>query len=281
MLAHAHTRSETVDKKSTQNEVLKLSGCTIDFKTDSGLFRAVENVDFTMYEGEKIMLLGPSGCGKSTILKAIGGFIPLSSGQIELNGKPIGRPGPDRVLVFQDTNQLFPWRTVRGNIAFAARQVLGCSKEEALAKADKYLEITGLSDFGGFYPHTLSGGMKQRAAIARAFVINPRVLLMDEPFGALDAQTRQKLQLELNNLWQRTRTSLIFVTHSIDEAVRLGHRIVVMARDPGRILKVVDNHSLQETFLADIEAEPTEAAELRRELRALLHEARGEAVSAR
>lgn len=129
MLAHAHTRSETVDKKSTQNEVLKLSGCTIDFKTDSGLFRAVENVDFTMYEGEKIMLLGPSGCGKSTILKAIGGFIPLSSGQIELNGKPIGRPGPDRVLVFQDTNQLFPGARFGGTSPSPPGKCLGAAKK--------------------------------------------------------------------------------------------------------------------------------------------------------
>lgn len=277
MLSYASAESGTADKQSPP-EVLKIVGCTIDFKTDKGLFRAVEDVNFSMYEGEKIMLLGPSGCGKSTLLKAIGGFLPLAEGHIELYGKPIGRPGPDRVLVFQDHNQLFPWRTVRGNIAFAARQVLGCSKHEALAKADKYLDITGLADFGGFFPHTLSGGMKQRAAIARAFVVDPKVLLMDEPFGALDAQTRQKLQLELNRMWQRTRTSLIFVTHSIDEAVRLGHRIVVMARDPGRILKVIDNRTLQEEFLADIEAEPTEAAELRRELRALLHEARGETV---
>jgi NitT/TauT family transport system ATP-binding protein len=259
-----------------EDAVLEVQNCSIDFDTDSGVFRAVSDVSLSMHKGEKIMLLGPSGCGKSTLLKAIGGFIPSTAGQIRLNGKPVGKPGPDRILVFQDVNQLFPWRTVHSNVAFAARKVLGCSKKESREKADHYLKITGLADFGHFFPHALSGGMKQRGAIARAFVVNPRILLMDEPFGALDAQTRQALQQELNVLWSETQTSIIFVTHSIDEAVRLGHRIVVMGRDPGRILEVVDNTDLHDIYAQDIEAEPVQAAELRRHLRDLLHTARGE-----
>lgn len=258
--------------------VLGLTNCSVDFPTDRGFFRAVSNFSLQVHAGEKVMLLGPSGCGKSTVLNAIGGFLPLATGEIRLNGRVIGRPGPDRILVFQDVNQLFPWRTVRSNISFAARTVLKVSKQEAVRRANEYLKITGLIDFADFYPHALSGGMKQRAAIARAFVVEPKVLLMDEPFGALDAQTRQKLQLELNKLWERTSTSILFVTHSIDEAIRLGHRIVVMARNPGRILTVVDNHELQEVFRRDIEAEPAEATELRRKLRGALHEARGEEV---
>jgi NitT/TauT family transport system ATP-binding protein len=256
--------------------ILGIENCSIDFDTDTGVFRAVNDVSMSMYPGEKIMLLGPSGCGKSTLLKAIGGFIPIAEGEIQLNGQRVGKPGPDRILVFQDVNQLFPWRTVRSNIAFAARKVLGCNRKDSLDKADHYLRITGLADFGDFFPHTLSGGMKQRGAIARAFVVNPRVLLMDEPFGALDAQTRQALQRELNVLWQQTQTSIIFVTHSIDEAVRLGHRIVVMGRDPGRIIAVIDNTDLHEIFAKDIEAEPEEAVAVRKRLRDLLHEARGE-----
>lgn len=263
--AHANTQ--------TSPPAMQISNCSIDFDTDEGVFRAVDDVSLEVGSGEKVMLLGPSGCGKSTILKSIGGFVPHAEGEIKLNGEPIGKPGPDRILVFQDVNQLFPWQTVRKNVAFAARQVLGCSKSEALEKADYYLNITGLGGFGDFYPHALSGGMKQRGAIARAFVVDPRMLLMDEPFGALDAQTRVVLQQELNYLWRSTQTSIIFVTHSIDEAVRLGHRIVIMGRD-GRILSVLDNRELQDVFATDMEAEPEGAAEVRRDLRELLHQAR-------
>ncbi len=263
-----------------QDAVLEVQNCSIDFDTDNGVFRAVSDLSLSMAKGEKVMLLGPSGCGKSTLLKAIGGFIPTAEGEIWLNGTPVGKPGPDRILVFQDVNQLFPWRTVQSNVAFAARKVLGCSKEEARRKADHYLKITGLADFGHFFPHALSGGMKQRGAIARAFVVNPRVLLMDEPFGALDAQTRQALQQELNVIWSQTQTSIIFVTHAIDEAVRLGHRIVVMGRDPGRIIEVVDNHELHDIYARDIEAEPAGAAEVRKHLRDLLHTARGDDLGA-
>ena len=255
---------------------LSVKGCSVEFETEGGIFTAVSKVDLDVAPGEKVMLLGPSGCGKSTLLKAIGGFVPLSEGEVRLGDQLIGRPGPDRVLVFQDVNQLFPWRTVRSNVAFAARTVLKVSKAEANEIADHYLDVTGLSKFGSFFPHALSGGMKQRAAIARAFAVNPKMLLMDEPFGALDAQTRQQLQMELNKLWFQTQTSLIFVTHSIDEAVRLGHRIVVMAKDPGRILSVVDNTELHDIYLKDIEAEPEEGVLLRRHLRELLHEARNE-----
>lgn len=255
---------------------LRVRNCSIDFQTEEGTFRAVSGVELDVAPGEKVMLLGPSGCGKSTLLKAVGGFVTLTEGEIRLGDAIIGKPGPDRVLVFQDVNQLFPWRTVHSNVAFAARTVLKVDKAAASDIADHYLDVTGLEQFGSFYPHALSGGMKQRAAIARAFAVDPKMLLMDEPFGALDAQTRQQLQLELNRLWQQTQVSLLFVTHSIDEAVRLGHRIVVMAKDPGRILEIINNRKLHDIYLDDIEAEPEGSSELRLHLRGLLHEARNE-----
>lgn len=274
--AKVHTRelvnsSDRLEHASSTSPLLDLVDLTIDFKSpDSGVFRAVESVSFSVKPFEKIIVLGPSGCGKSTVLKAIGGFNHVSSGQILLNGTPVVSPGPDRFLVFQDTNQLFPWRTVLANVADACEVVLDLSRSEARARASEYLEMVGLSQFESFFPHTLSGGMKQRAAIARALSVDPKLLLMDEPFGALDAQTRTRLQAELNDIWIKTKTTIIFVTHSIDEAVRLGTRIIIMGKNPGHIKADMVN-PFAEVFAHDIEAEPSGAGELRSEIRQLLH----------
>ncbi len=198
---------------------------------------ALVDINLTIEEGEFICLLGPSGCGKSTLLKIIAGLIPASSGKITINNEEIDGPGPDRAVVFQDY-ALFPWMSVRDNIEFGleARNVAVAARREI---STKLLGVVGLSDFAERYPHHLSGGMKQRVSIARALAVNPSLLLMDEPFGALDAQTRQGLQDELLRIWREYRKTVIFVTHSIEEAIYLSDRIVVMTARPGRIKEVV------------------------------------------
>jgi NitT/TauT family transport system ATP-binding protein len=184
--------------------------------------------------GERTILLGPSGCGKSTLLKAIAGFIKPVEGQILLNGKTVSRPGPDRMMVFQEFDQLLPWKTVQENIVFPML-INGISRSEADARALAYIEKVNLTSFRDAYTHTLSGGMKQRVAIARALAMEPGILLMDEPFAALDALTRQKMQEELLELWASSRCAMVFVTHSIDEAILIGSRIVVLSPHPGRV----------------------------------------------
>jgi len=188
-------------------------------------------------------VIGPSGCGKSTLLKAIAGFVVPAAGSIELEGRHSLRPGPDRAVVFQEFDQLFPWRTVLGNVAYPLR-VNGYRRAEAAARARSFLELTHLGDAADRYPHELSGGMKQRVAIARALALEPRVLLMDEPFGALDAITRQRLQAEVNRIVAETGVTLVFVTHSIEEALVLGDRVVVLGETPSRVIEVVDVRSL-------------------------------------
>jgi NitT/TauT family transport system ATP-binding protein len=180
------------------------------------------------------MLLGPSGCGKSSLLKAIGGFIKPVSGQIFVRGKPVERAGPDRMMVFQEFDQLLSWKTVKQNILFPL-QINGLSAREAEERALTYIEKVNLTKFRDAYPHTLSGGMKQRVAIARALAMEPEILLMDEPFAALDALTRRKMQEELLELWEQIRCTMVFVTHSIEEAILLGSRTVVLSPHPGRV----------------------------------------------
>jgi NitT/TauT family transport system ATP-binding protein len=198
---------------------------------------ALIDINLEIQEGEFICLLGPSGCGKSTLLRIIAGLIPASSGQITINGQAIDGPGPDRAVVFQDY-ALFPWMSVRDNIEFGleARRLAPAARKEI---SDKLLKVVGLADFANRYPHHLSGGMKQRVSIARALAVNPSLLLMDEPFGALDAQTRQSLQDELLRIWREYRKTVVFVTHSIEEAIYLSDRIVVMTARPGRIKEVI------------------------------------------
>ena len=200
---------------------------------------AVDDVSFQVRPGEKIMLLGPSGCGKSTLLKAVAGFLPVRGGSIGVSGRTDLAPGQERAVVFQEFDQLFPWRTVRDNIAYPQR-VNGRTRTEADRRTGEYLELMHLTAAADRYPHQLSGGMKQRVAIARALALDPLVLLMDEPFGALDAQTRSRLQKELADVAARTGVTLLFVTHSIQEAVYLGDRVVVLSAAPSTVVEEVD-----------------------------------------
>ena len=188
---------------------------------------------FAAREGEFITVIGPSGCGKSTFLHIMGGFIPAEAGRIEVYGKQVQGPGPDRGMMFQEFS-LFPWKTVAGNVAWGL-EAQGLSKEKVQKSVNEHLAMIGLTEFRNHYPAELSGGMKQRVALARVLAFDPEVLLMDEPFGALDAQTREAMQEELTRLWERSGKTIVFVTHDIDEAVYLGDRVVVLTARPGRI----------------------------------------------
>jgi NitT/TauT family transport system ATP-binding protein len=222
-------------------ELLTVRDVSIAYATERGVFTAVESVSFAVRERERFVLLGPSGCGKSTLLKSVAGFLPPAAGTMALDGHPITRPGPDRVVVFQEFDQLLPWKTVRGNVVYALRVARRLGREAAGEQADRFIRLVGLERFADAYPHQLSGGMKQRVAIARSLALDPRMLLMDEPFASLDALTRRKMQEELLTIWQATQTTLLFVTHSIDEAVLLGDRILVLSPGPGRVRQILDN----------------------------------------
>jgi NitT/TauT family transport system ATP-binding protein len=195
---------------------------------------ALEDVSLRVPRGEFLTLIGPSGCGKTTLLKCIDGLLPISGGEIRVNGKPIDGPGRDRAVVFQDF-RLLPWRTVVGNIVFPLESI-GGSKAQREATAREYIELVGLKGFEESYPHQLSGGMQQRVGIARALAMNPEILLMDEPFGALDAQTREVMQVELRRIWKLTGKTVVFVTHGVDEALVLSQRVAVLSGRPGKLV---------------------------------------------
>jgi NitT/TauT family transport system ATP-binding protein len=201
---------------------------------------ALESVSLEVAAREFIALLGPSGCGKSTLLYLIGGFLPIESGSITLEGQKISAPGPDRGIVFQHF-ALFPWKTVRGNVLYGLER-LGLPRQEREARAQSFIDMVGLTGFEDNFPSQLSGGMKQRAAIARTLALDPKILLMDEPFGALDAQTRGLMQTELLKIWQRSPKTVIFVTHDVQEAVYLASRVAVMSARPGRMKAIVDTN---------------------------------------
>ncbi|MBN8961005.1 MAG: ABC transporter ATP-binding protein [Rhizobiales bacterium] len=199
---------------------------------------ALADINLTVNDGAFVSILGPSGCGKSTLLYIVGGFVAPSEGVARMKGAAITGPGPDRGPVFQEF-ALFPWKTVLGNVMYGLRQQ-GVKRTEAEAQSLRLIEMVGLKGFEHFYPKELSGGMKQRVAIARTLAYRPSVLLMDEPFGALDAHTRTRLQNDLLNIWERDRKTVLFVTHSVEEAVFLSDKVVVMTRAPGRIKEIVD-----------------------------------------
>jgi NitT/TauT family transport system ATP-binding protein len=199
---------------------------------------ALDAVSLQVRQSEFIALLGPSGCGKSTLLYLIGGFLPVEKGEIRVDGKAVAGPGPDRGIVFQHF-ALFPWKTVRGNVLYGLERQ-GMPKAEREKRAMDFIELVGLHGFEDSYPSQLSGGMKQRAAIARTLAFDPKILLMDEPFGALDAQTRGLMQMELLRIWQSRPKTVIFVTHDVQEAVLLADRVAVMSARPGRIKTIVD-----------------------------------------
>jgi NitT/TauT family transport system ATP-binding protein len=201
-------------------------------------FVAIEDFSLDVKNGEFVTIVGPSGCGKSTLLNLVAGLSAPDAGEILIDGKRITGPALDRGLVMQ-SYALFPWRTVVQNIQFGL-EIQKVNKKERGRIADEYLELVGLSEFGNRYPHELSGGMQQRVAIARALAYNPKILLMDEPFAAVDAQTRELLQEELLQIWEKTRKTIIFITHSIDEAVFLAQRVAVMSENPGKIKAIVE-----------------------------------------
>jgi|SRR5918996_879164 ABC-type nitrate/sulfonate/bicarbonate transport system ATPase subunit len=213
--------------------MVELQGLAKQYAVDEGEIVALAATSLTVDEGEFVCLLGPSGCGKSTLLKIVAGLIPPTGGTIRINGRPVTGPGPDRAVVFQDY-ALFPWMTVADNVEFglAARGVDPTRRRQV---SDELLRVVGLGDFAAKYPHHLSGGMKQRVSIARALAVDPVLLLMDEPFGALDAQTRYVMQQELLRIWRAYKKTVLFVTHSIEEALFLGDRVLVMTARPGRI----------------------------------------------
>ena len=204
----------------------------------NGQSLAVLDVErFAVQDGEFVTVIGPSGCGKSTLLHIMGGFIQAEGGTIQVHGRLVNGPGPDRGMMFQEF-ALFPWKTVAGNVAWGL-ETQNRARAEIAALVEKHLEMIGLTEFRNHYPAELSGGMKQRVALARVLAFDPEVLLMDEPFGALDAQTREAMQEELTRLWERTGKTIVFVTHDIDEAVYLGDRVVVLTARPGRIREEV------------------------------------------
>ncbi|BDT60127.1 sulfonate ABC transporter ATP-binding lipoprotein [Massilia varians] len=221
--------------------LLRAEHVTLDYRGERGIVRALEDVSFDVHRGDRFVLLGPSGCGKSTLLKAVGGFIAPQAGSLRLAGKAIARPGPDRIVVFQEFDQLPPWKTVRENVMFPML-ASGVKRKAADARARHWLGKVGLARFADAYPHTLSGGMKARVAIARALAMQPAILLMDEPFAALDALTRRTMQEELQALWDEIGFTMLFVTHSIEEALVVGNRILLLSPHPGRVRAELNSH---------------------------------------
>ncbi|MCW2855607.1 MAG: transporter ATP-binding protein [Marmoricola sp.] len=243
-------------------------------------FVALDGANLTVRAGEFVTLVGPSGCGKSTVLDLIAGLTKPTSGSVSVDGRPVTGPGPDRSIVFQQYT-LLPWRTAQANIEFALEAVGGWSKAERAERALEYLDLVGLTEFANRYPHELSGGMKQRVAIARSLSYEPGVLLMDEPFGALDAQTRERLQEELIDIWRRTATTIVFITHDIEEAVFLGERVAVMSSRPGTIHTVVDVRLDRSGEAAEDIRGTREFAAYRHEIWSLLREQRSAPRSVR
>jgi NitT/TauT family transport system ATP-binding protein len=223
---------------ATQAGSIALSGVEIQFGEGKSSVRALDGIDLTIQRGEFVSILGPSGCGKSTIIGAIAGFTSISAGELRVDAQRVHAPGPDRGVVFQQ-HTLFPWKTVQQNVEFGLK-MRGVSKRERRQTALDILGHIGLAEFVEHFPHQLSGGMQQRVALARVLVNRPRVLLMDEPFCALDAQTRLQMQQMLLGLWHELHMTVVFVTHDVDEAVFLSDRVVVLTRRPARIAAEFD-----------------------------------------
>ncbi len=225
--------SNVLNGSNPPKSKLRLSGVSRSFKTPRGALSALEGIELDVREGEFLCILGPSGCGKSTLLNLMAGLDRPTTGEIWMDGRQVEGPGTDRIVIFQELG-LFPWLTVQENVEFGLR-MRGVGKQERRERSQHYLRLVHLSSFETSYVHQLSGGMKQRVALARSLVTEPAVLLMDEPFAALDAQTRDLLHEELERIWSETRKTIVFVTHNVREAVRLGNRVMLLTFRPGRI----------------------------------------------
>ena len=237
--------------------LLAVDGVSLEYRTAQRVVRATHQVSFAVDPADRFILLGPSGCGKSTLLKAVAGFLQPQEGTIRLAGQPVHGPGADRIVVFQEFDQLLPWKTVKQNVMFPLLASRSASRAEAEARALLYINKVGLSGFTDAYPHTLSGGMKARVAIARALAMQPKILLMDEPFAALDALTRRKMQEELLALWQDVQFTLLFVTHSIEEALIVGNRILLLSPHPGRVRAEINSEQFDLTSSGSVAFQQT------------------------
>jgi len=228
-------RFERIDQREV---ILEVRDLCKNFPTSQGETQALRNVNFKVHRREFVCVIGPSGCGKSTLIRMLAGLESHSSGAVLLDDKPVKGPGRDRGMVFQGYS-LFPWLTVKGNVMFGP-QMSGHSNSSAESQARTWLDLVGLTKFADSYPHQLSGGMRQRVAIARALVNQPRILLMDEPFGALDAQTRAKMQSHLLDIWRNIDLTILFITHDLDEAIYLADRILVLKAHPGEVQELIE-----------------------------------------
>jgi NitT/TauT family transport system ATP-binding protein len=253
--------------------MLEINNLRKSFPKEAGEMLAIEDFSLAVQNGEFVCLLGPSGCGKTTVLRIIAGLETLTSGSIKLDGRDVVNSGPDRGMVFQEF-ALFPWRTVRKNVEFGL-EIKRVSPAERKTIGQKYIDLVGLNGFEDYLPKKLSGGMKQRVGIARALANNPEILLMDEPFGALDAQTRNQMQKELLRIWSETKKTVVFVTHSVDEAVYLADRVVVLTARPSNIKEIFkveqprprdranpEFTALRKRILAELEEESAQAPKL-------------------
>jgi NitT/TauT family transport system ATP-binding protein len=221
------------------NAKLEAQGVRLDYvqpRTNTRL-TALDGVDLQVMDGEFVSIVGPSGCGKTTFLSVVDGLIPATSGRIVVDGRAVTKPGPDRAVVFQDAS-LLPWRTVLGNVLYGL-ECVGVRRRDAKARAARFVDMVGLAGFEHHYPYELSGGMQQRANLARALVMDPAILLMDEPFASLDAQTREAMQEELLQIWVQAKKTVLFVTHQIDEAIYLSDRVVVFSGRPGKVKEII------------------------------------------
>jgi len=217
---------------------IKINNASKTYKNNNKEFKSLDNINLTIEKGEFICLLGPSGCGKSTLLNIIAGFDSPTNGEVTIDDKSVKEPSPNYVTIFQNYG-LLPWRSVKKNVELGL-EVKKISKEEKSKIADEYIELVGLTKFSKHHPSQLSGGMQQRVAIARALAVDPEIIFMDEPFGALDAMTRMNMQDEISNIWEQKKKTIIFVTHDIEEAVFLADRIVIMTPGPGKVKSIIN-----------------------------------------
>lgn len=226
----------TSEEAGVDRPKISVHGVRMTYATDEGTLTVLDDVELAVREGELVCMLGPSGCGKSTLLNVIGGFLQPTAGRVLFDGEPAQGPDPRRIFVFQERG-VFPWLTVEGNIAFG---LAALPEKERQRRVEHYVRVAGLSGFEKAYPQALSGGMKQRVEVARALAVDPEVLYLDEPFGALDSITRHTMRAELLRLWSAEKKTILFVTHDIDESLQLADRVVVMSARPGRIQRIVD-----------------------------------------